>query len=85
MPSELDQMCWNKRRFPSEDAALEYGKSSWTAFALRAYECPNVPVDGKPHWHLTKKPGEGKWVQPDLSAVPRRVERARNPRRRRRR
>lgn len=79
----LDTMCYRKHRFPSEDAALKFASTAWTPFRLRAYACPNLEPDGSAHFHLTKKPGEGKWVQPDLSAVPRRVVRAQNARRRR--
>ena len=72
----LNKMCWGKHRFPSEDAALKFASTAWTPFPLRAYACPNLEPDGSAHYHLTKKPGEGRWVQPDLSARPRRVERA---------
>lgn len=57
--------CYRKRRFATEAAAVVYGSSAWTALTLRAYRCPND--SGEIHYHLTKVPGAGATVQPDLS------------------
>lgn len=62
---ELSRMCYPKKRFESEKAALDWGRSAWTGFALRVYECPNQTSER--HYHLTKLPGDGPTVTPDLS------------------
>jgi hypothetical protein len=67
------ELCYRKYRFPTEKAALEFASHAFTAFPLRAYACPNLETDGTAHWHITKSPGEGTWVQPDLSARPHRL------------
>jgi len=47
----IDRECLNKRRFGTEQEALETAKGAFTALQLRAYPCPHCGF-----YHLTKQP-----------------------------